>query len=275
MTAGSDALPTAFADSLGDRVRTSSPVTRVFRDENGVVATYGTGGTGEELRSSHLICTVPLPVIGKIEFEPVLSQEKRAAFTATSYQDVTRVYVQYAQRIWVDDCLNGWALSYEEGYQEIWHPTWNQEGPRGILMSYLFGDKAREVAAMGPGAIVPGFIDRFNGLFPGTREVAEQGTHFAWEDQPWIGAAYTNYSPPFSAHPELASAEGPIHFAGEHASRYRGWMQGAFESGLRAASEIDATVTGERRASARVAISRRQMMRRLVGNQSVPAWLLP
>ena len=273
--AGTDALPLAFAAALGDRVRTGAPVTKVVRDENGVVATYEAGGTAQELRGSKLICTVPLPVIDKIEFDPALSSAKQGAFAATTYQDVTRVYVQYAQRIWEEDGLNGWGLSFVDGYQEIWHPTWNQEGPRGILMSYMFGDMARDIAAMGPGAIVPDFIGRYNALFPGTREVAEHGTHFAWEHQPWIGAAFANYDPPFSDHPELASPEGPIHFAGEHASENRGWMQGAFESGLRAAKEIDATVTGERRARATVAISRRQMMRRLVGTQTVPAWLLP
>ncbi len=271
--AGTDALPMAFADALGDRVRTGSPVTKVVRDENGVVATYGNGG--EELKGSRLICTVPLPVIDKIEFVPALSAAKLAAFEALSYVDVTRVYVQYAQRIWEEDGLNGWGLSYFAGYQEIWHPTWNQEGPRGILMSYMFNATARDVATMGPSAIVPDFVNRYNGLFPGTSEVAEHGTYFAWEHQPWIGAAFASYNPPFSDNPELASPEGPIHFAGEHASGSRAWMQGAFESGLRAASEIDATVTGERRARATLVLSRRQMMRRLAGTPSVPAWLLP
>ena len=273
--AGTDTLPRAFTSALGDRVRTGSPVTRVVRDENGVAVIYETGGAAKELRGSHLICTVPLPVIDRIEFEPALSTAKRGAIAATTYADVTRVYVQYAQRIWEEDGLNGWGLSYVHGYEEIWHPTWNQEGPRGILMSYMFGEMARNIAAMGPGAIVPLYIGRFNVLFPGTREVAEHGTYFAWEHQPWIGAAFASYNPPFSDYPELASPEGPVHFAGEHASGYRGWMQGAFESGLRAATEIDETVTWERRASARVVISRRQLMRRLVGTQSVPAWLLP
>ena len=269
--AGTDALPMAFANSLGNAVRTGLPVTSVVRDETGVVATYGAGGA-QELRGNHLICTVPLPVIDKIVFDPILSEAKRAAFEATSYVDVTRVYVQYAQRSWEDHGLNGWGLSWVDGYQEIWHPTWNQEGPRGILMSYMFGGMANDVAAMDPGAIVPGFIDRYDFLFPGSREVAEHGTYFAWEHQPWIGSAFAQYDPPFSEHPELASPEGPIHFAGEHASGHRGWMQGALESGLRAAREIDATVTGERRAT--VAMSRRQMMRRIAGIPSVPEWLL-
>ena len=270
--AGIDALPMAFAEALGDRVRTGSPVTKVTRDETGVAATYGPAA--RVLRGGKLICTVPLPVMGKIEFDPVLSASKQAAFEATSYQDVTRVYVQYAERRWEDDGLNGWGLSFAEGYSEFWHPTWNQEGPRGILMSYMFGALARRIAVTSPGAIVPGFIGRFNNLFPGTREVAEHGTHFAWEHQPWIGAAFANSSPPFSERPELASPEGPIHFAGEHASGHRGWMQGALESGLRAAKEIDTTVT-EERSRAALAISRRQMIHRLAGASNVPGWLVP
>ncbi len=268
--AGTDALPMAFANSLGNAVRTGLPVTRVVRDETGVVASYGAGGA-QELRANHLICTVPLPVIDKIVFDPILSEAKRAAFEVTSYLDVTRVYVQYAQRSWENHGLNGWGLSWVDGYQEIWHPTWNQEGPRGILMSYMFAGMANDVAAMDPGAIVPGFIDRYDFLFPGSREHAEHGTYFAWEHQPWIGSAFALSNPPFSEHPSLASPEGPIHFAGEHASGHRGWMQGALQSGLRAAREIDANVTGERRAT--VAMSRRQMMRRIAGIPDVPEWL--
>ena len=271
---GTDSLPMAFTGALGDRVQIGSPVTRVVRDGNGVVVSYGNSSVGKELRGSKLICTVPLPVINKINFDPLLSGPKRAIFEATSYADVTRVYVQYGGRIWEEDGLNGWGLSYVDGYQEIWHPTWNQEGPRGVLMSYMYGGMAREVAAMGPGVIVPIFINRFDHLFPGSRELAEQGTYFAWEQQPWIGAAFAQSNPPFSEHPELASPEGPIHFAGEHASGYRGWMQGAFESGLRAASEIDSTVTGERRPRTAVTISRRQLVGCLAGTPDVPAWLV-
>ena len=40
--------------------------------------------------------------------------------------------------------------------------------------------------------------------------------------------------------PHIARAEGRIHFAGEHASLCHAWIQGAIESGLRAAGEVNA-----------------------------------
>jgi len=36
----------------------------------------------------------------------------------------------------------------------------------------------------------------------------------------------------------LASAENGLHFAGEHTSIWTGWMEGALESGERAAREV-------------------------------------
>ena len=38
--------------------------------------------------------------------------------------------------------------------------------------------------------------------------------------------------------PVLASAENGLHFAGEHTSIWTGWMEGALESGERAAREV-------------------------------------
>ena len=40
--------------------------------------------------------------------------------------------------------------------------------------------------------------------------------------------------------PHIARPEGRLHFAGEHASRLPGWIQGAIESGQRAADEVHA-----------------------------------
>jgi monoamine oxidase len=39
--------------------------------------------------------------------------------------------------------------------------------------------------------------------------------------------------------PHIATPEGRVHFAGEHASSWPGWMQGALESGNRAAREVN------------------------------------
>jgi HAE1 family hydrophobic/amphiphilic exporter-1 len=42
--------------------------------------------------------------------------------------------------------------------------------------------------------------------------------------------------------PQLAWAEGRIHFVGDHTSPWPRWMQGALASGIRAADEVDAAI---------------------------------
>ena len=175
--------------------------------------------------------------------------------------------------------LSGLVAAYElvrAGYNVRVLEARNEAGGRARTLREPFDDGL--IAETGPARIPPnhdrtlGYIDRFDGFFPGSSEVAEHGTYFAWEHQPWIGAAFAPYDPPFEEHPELASPEGRIHFAGEHASGERGWMQGALQSGLRAASEIDPEVTGESSGAA-LAISPRRVARRFAAGPGVPGWL--
>jgi monoamine oxidase len=46
--------------------------------------------------------------------------------------------------------------------------------------------------------------------------------------------------------PDIARPEEHVHFAGEHTSSWMGWMEGALESGDRAAREILSQKDGRR-----------------------------
>ena len=61
-----------------------------------------------------------------------------------------------------------------------------------------------------------------------------------WHKDPWTKGAL-GLPGPGQMTGILMNAEKPegrIHFAGEHLSRFQGWMQGALESGLRAMREV-------------------------------------
>ena len=65
-----------------------------------------------------------------------------------------------------------------------------------------------------------------------------------WEADPWSRGGYAFFDPAFdpALRQWLARPFGRIFFAGEHTSfRWQGYMNGAVESGRRAAAEIDAT----------------------------------
>ena len=62
-----------------------------------------------------------------------------------------------------------------------------------------------------------------------------------WEDDPWSRGGYAYLDPGFdpALRPCLARRAGRLVFAGEHTSvRWQGYMNGAVESGVRAAREL-------------------------------------
>ena len=79
-------------------------------------------------------------------------------------------------------------------------------------------------------------------VYPGVSKAYERGFVKVWDTDPWARGAVAYLSPGqvLTLDSHIARAEGRVHFAGEHASSLRGWMQGALESGRRVAGEIDA-----------------------------------
>jgi monoamine oxidase len=103
----------------------------------------------------------------------------------------------------------------------------------------MYEDLARKVAAMPATDRIAYFLDMVEKVFPGARENFEGGASFCWEEQPYQRGAYAVYTKgAYDTHgPHVATPEGRIHFCGEHASPWPGWMQGALYSGLRAAKK--------------------------------------
>ncbi len=77
-------------------------------------------------------------------------------------------------------------------------------------------------------------------IHPQIRDEFETGASHMWHDDPFAGGAFALFDPEQQTllHEDIIKPEGRIHFAGEHASLYHAWIQGAFESGLRTAIAI-------------------------------------
>lgn len=233
---GSDRLPKAFAAALGERVVTGSPVTDVVAGST--VSTQCLDGRTYE--SDRVLVTVPVPVLAGIRFSPGLSAEKTEAMNGGfRYQSATRVFVRSRTRFWEAEDLNGWGET--DWPEELWHPTWDADGPEGVLLTYVYGTRADELDELVGDARVARVLDHWEDFLPGISSHVVSGTSHSWRRDPWSRAAWAWPTP--TQDRELTSAlarpEGPLHFAGEHVSGARGWMQGALESGLRAKMEID------------------------------------
>jgi monoamine oxidase len=68
----------------------------------------------------------------------------------------------------------------------------------------------------------------------------EVGASVVWDHDEFAGGAFALFDPgqEVSLFEHIVAPEGRIHFAGEHTTLTHAWIQGAIESGLRAALEI-------------------------------------
>jgi len=237
---GNDRLPRAFADRLGGRIKYGCAVQRIEHDTYGVRVLFRTSQHVESVDAVYVVCAVPFSTLRSVAFSPALSAEKRSVIDALPYESVTRVYLQSRDRYWMREGLSG--FSETDHPMEIWDSTHGQPGTRGILMSYHRGPKARKLGRKSETAQLRFGLKTIEQVYPGIQKHYERGFVKVWDRDPWARGAVAYLLPGqvSSLQPHIATPEGRIYFAGEHASSLRGWMQGALESGRRAATEIDA-----------------------------------
>lgn len=236
---GNDLLPRAFAAALKERIRYGCPVMRIEQDARKASAVAVVNGSYRTFEADRLICTIPFPALRKVEVHPAWSPHKRRAIVELGYDPITRVILQSRTRFWEKDGFNGFGMG--DLPHEIWHPTWDQPGPRGLLVSFMCSGIGERAGAMDPEERVQLAVRELEKAHPGLSENFEGGVAKVWHADPWVGGGICLPYPGqmTSICIGIERPEGRVHFAGEHTSRYPGWMQGALLSGLRAAREVN------------------------------------
>src|SRR2546430_2803361 len=239
ITGGTDLLPRAFASKLQDKIQYGSPVVRIEQDPSKVRVITTQSGTHHMFEADHLICAIPFPPLRRVEIRPAFSAAKRKAIAELAYDSATRVILQCRTRFWEKEKANGFGMS--DLPQEIWHPTFDQPGTRGLLASYLFSGVARRTGAMAHDQRLEFIAHELEKVYPGLLDNLEGGVAQVWDADQWEGGAYALPSPGqmMAICAGIDRPEGRVHFAGDHTSRWPGWMQGALQSGLRAAQEVN------------------------------------
>ena len=237
---GTDLLPRAFAAKLSDRIRYGAPVVGLEQDSNGVRVAYLHAGARETVAADRIVCAIPFPVLRRIKVSPGFTHEKRRAVDEMPYTSVSRAYLQTSSKFWLEEGLTGTATT-DLSNMLVFDGAPGQQPKRGIIEAYFAGPQARRLAAMREPERVLSTLALMEKVHPRVRREFEVGATKCWDEDEWARGAYAWYRPGqmSSLLPHVARPEGRIHFAGEHASSTFGWMQGAIESGNRAAREVN------------------------------------
>ena len=240
---GNDLIPCALAEALTD-VRLNAPVASISVLPDGVDVTYKQSDSRLTVHSAFAILAIPLTTARLIEFKPPLPFAHQSLVADLSYGAVTKVLIEYRQRFWEERGWNG-RLTTDSPIVLTWHATSHVEDPRGILTVYTGGEPGVTLAALSDEERTHVAVAEIEKLFPGSSDLIENTATMAWPNEPYTRASYAALAPgQVTAHwKTLFEPAGRLFFAGEHATPIQGFMEGAVESGQRAAATIISSST--------------------------------
>ncbi len=250
---GTDMLPRAIRNNLKNPPRMGARVVRIEQNSNGATAYYldGPGRPMQRADGDVLLITVPLGVLTKIQINPALSPTKMRAIRQVTYDSSTKVLAHARRRFWeMDEGIFGGGTYTDLPTGVTYYPADNaqarnqrvSEGPGVMLASYTWGQPARRLAAMPHDEISRVTIESLAKIHPQITEpgLIDETVSFSWDNNPFTAGAFCWMSPGQhdGLYQHLLAPERRIFMAGEHASLTPTWMQGAFESALRAVEQI-------------------------------------
>jgi len=239
---GMDKLPNAFYADLQDEVRFGAEVHAIGQDDQGVEIHYKTEANRFTERADFAVITVPFSVLRSIEILQPFSPEKQRAIRQLNYHASTKILFQVRERVWEeDDGIYGGATVTELPIRRMNYPTPDPTTKRGVLLaSYTWGQDALQWGAMDEETRQEEALDDVGRIHPRIRDMYEVGASHAWYSDRWARGAFAMFTPgqQTELQADIVRPEGRIHFAGEHCSLYHAWIQGALESGIRAAQAI-------------------------------------
>lgn len=231
---GSPVLAQAFVKQL-KTIKTSSPVTAISQDKDGV--TVKVGGVGYQ--ADYLVLAVPLRALSKIQLTPGLDNQHLAALKGTNYGWRDQLLLKFKTPVWESRARMSGEIFSNAGLGMLWIEPALKGGANVVIN--LSGDNARLLQSFGDKQMVDQVLIRLHAFYPQARGAFTGYEVRRYSTDVGTGGSYLAYGPgQISKYWRLW--ERPVQriaFAGEHTDAlYPGTLEGALRSGQRAAGQV-------------------------------------
>lgn len=210
---------------------------------------HTSSGQSFEAHGDAVIITAQLNAIRHIKFvaESNTTPSKQLSNFFKALDDIwqlpaTKIMIQCKDRFWEAEGIKGGFSNTTLPIGQVHYPTYTKNSPceQGIIMCYSWKYEAYSLAALEPQMAIREAVQQVAEIHPQIKEKFEVGAVQAWTNEPFAPGAYTVFKP----HQYLTVRELIMYpclnmfFAGDGISYTVGWIQGALQSGLRAAYQF-------------------------------------
>jgi monoamine oxidase len=236
---GSQRIALLMAAELGaGQVRLGVPVRAIEHSESGVTLH---APAGLVVRARRAIVAIPPTLAGRVAYDPPLPARRDQLTQRMPQGTVIKTMAIYQSPFWREEGLSGQATS-DAGPARVVFDNSPPDGSPGVLLGFLEGRLARQWGARPAAERSAAVLSGHARLFGERAARPERFIERVWAEEEWTRGCYgclmttggwTEYGR------ALRAPIGPLHWAGaETATVWNGYMDGAVQSGERAAAEV-------------------------------------
>jgi monoamine oxidase len=234
---GNQAIPNAMAKALGDKVHYGKAVVAI-RSEGGWAEVICADGA--VYKGKKVVCSMPFAALRNVKVDPVIGGPQGRAVRTMGVQLLTQSHLVAKRPFWENDGMK----------PGLW-----TDGLAGNMMAQPFGEKptditsftnwhrgniAAQIDRMSEADAKKAIISAIEAIRPSAKGLLEVRAIKSWYTDPFSCGDWAIWQPghvrDFIQH--ISKPHGNVHFCGEHTAQSNRGMEGAMETGERAAQEV-------------------------------------
>lgn len=234
---GNQSIPEAMAKGLKTPVRLGCNVIGIRSTDSGAEVHCADGAV---FKADHVISSLPTSVLRRVRIDPLVKGPQGTAINTLASQPMNLLHLIVKKPFWEEDGRNPAIVS--DGIAGMVVPERDPKSPKDVLSLTIWvrGRHATWMDTLQHDDAVAAIVDDFCRIRPAAKGKVEPKAYQSWYQDQFSAGDWASWAPgqvnAFAS--AVGKSHGRIHFCGEHTAVSNRGMEGAMESGERAAFEI-------------------------------------
>ena len=238
---GTQRLVDALHSRVEKNVQFNQQLKKITKTKSGYELTFNEGEKAQTIEADYVVMAMPHTVLRTIERSFKFTERKEKWLAEAPMGNAVKVAIGFKERVWRQAGFQGYTFNDNTG-TVFWDSSLMVDITEGSLTFDSGGTIGDDLASKSYGELKEMLLHPADKIYPGLIKAHNNRiAKFVWKTNPYSKGSYTCYKP--GQWSEFAGIEAAPHenifFAGEHCSvAFQGFMNGAVETGKRAATEI-------------------------------------
>ena len=226
-----------IAEDLKGSIILNCPVKKVSQSKEKVILQTATSSYS----ARKAIITIPPVLASQISFFPPLPPKRDKLHQRMPMGSAIKTFAIYKKPFWKANGFSGKIIN-NEGLVRLIYDGSPSDNSYGALVAFVLGKRSIEAENASEASITGAVLNTLVKFLGEEAKEPDEFIIYNWNHDPWARGGYSGYMPPGVMNglgDTVHEPTGNIYWAGDQmTSKFLGYVEGAIESGLKAANDI-------------------------------------